>query len=365
MDRYCEPELSGRHVIVTGASGFIGRQLTAGLCQSGAIVTVLVRTKHRRVELESLGARVVLCSLTDQAGLLKAMAGCKTLFHFAYDVRAPAHENIEVFDCVMAAARQAGITQVIHASSVVVYDRWPSGTIDETSPIGSAGGGMYRQAKIAMEHRLMQSGLAVAILQPTIVYGPGSTLWTDAPLLALRCGGLVLPDPVGLCPAVYVDDVVQAALQSAIMVTDRPERFVISGPDTLTWRDFYRAYAAMIGTGDVISTPFNQVSDALGGTRNTSHTGPGLAEKFSARLRKVFGQSRFEAFVGLVRTRLAGQSPTLPDRERLELYTGNPQVSIQLARERLRFTPNFHLKDGISSISNYYNDHQSRNFRSS
>jgi len=64
----------------------------------------------------------------------------------------------------------------------------------------------------------------------------------------LRSGLVVLVNGGdGLCNAVYVDDVVQAMLLAATAKEGAGERFLVSGPRPVTWREFYGAYEAMLG----------------------------------------------------------------------------------------------------------------------
>lgn len=351
LQQFSCPELAGRKVVVTGAAGFIGQNLIRGLRLSGADVTALVRNAHGVPVLAATGARVAICPLTDTRALAREFSDSETVFHFAYDIRAGGTENLATFETVLAAARQSGVGQIVHASSVVVYDDWPNGVIDETSPIGSQLGSAYRQTKIRMEAQLFDSGLNAAILQPTIVYGPGSSLWTTAPMAALRKGGIVLPDPVGTCPLVYVDDVVQAALLAAVKQHSGCERFLVSGSDDLTWADFFNAYAKIAGSGNVILRPLSDLEQALGPQSLTAvPSGPSVAGLVSARLRKLLGNQRFESVVVQARRMVPGRKLALPDRNLLKLYAASPKVSVEKANILLGYAPKVRFMDGLEAI---------------
>src|SRR5690606_39281896 len=82
---------------------------------------------------------------------------------------------------------------------------------------------------------------------PTIVYGPGSALWTDGFATALLGGGVVLPEPAGLCNGVFVEDVVQACLKAATLPDLGRERFVISGPAPFPWSALLQGYVRALG----------------------------------------------------------------------------------------------------------------------
>ncbi len=168
------------------------------------------------------------------------------------------------------------------------------------------GGSPYRQAKIEMERRLMAGPLPAAILQPTIVWGPGSTLWTDGFARALLAGGVVIPEPEGICNGVFVDDVVQACLKAALLPDLGQERFVISGPEPFAWSALVDGYAAILGTNGATRVAAAEIEKALGPVpvEGGADHGPSLAARISAAGRRVLGHRRFEALVAFAKSKL-------------------------------------------------------------
>ena len=250
---------SANKVVVTGARGFIGRRLLAPLVVAGAEVTALVRSGHDRSVMQAAGARVAIAPIRAGAVLDAALAGQDVLVNLAYDMRAGMVENLATFETLMAAARRAGIDRVVHISSAVVYDGWPDGVIDENSPITDRAIAAIDKLKYQWKNSLLNGVIEAAILQPTIVYGPGSAMWTTAPMAALTGGGVVLPEPVGNCAAVYVDDVIQAILGAATCTSLGRERFLISGADPVGWDEFYRGYRDILGQGDIELRPVGEL----------------------------------------------------------------------------------------------------------
>jgi nucleoside-diphosphate-sugar epimerase len=351
-------DFKGARAVVTGANGFIGRSLVAGLLRANAKVTVLLRSGHGKGHFRACGAEVVICPLVEGPGLETALQGHDMLFHFAYDVRASGADNLAAFSALYGAAARSGITRIIHASSIVVYDDWPNGQISENSPVSTNSGGDYRQAKIAMENALLSGNMAAAILQPTIVYGPGSALWSAAPQAALRKGPVVLPDPPGICPAVFVEDVVSAALLAGALPDLGKERFIVTGPDTRTWADFYRGHAKHIQTGSIKLVPVAELRARVPPPVHTGEQkGPSMAARISTVLRRLIGSRRFEWVMSALRARLSGSGsgpgsgPIYPAPHMLDLYAADVSVSSDYACSRLGYQPEFDMTTGLSTVA--------------
>jgi nucleoside-diphosphate-sugar epimerase len=82
-----------------------------------------------------------------------------------------------------------------------------------------------------------------------VVYGPWGGRWTTLALERLPADAAALPsaaEPAGVCNAVYVDDVVSAAILAATVPEANGGRFLISGAPT-TWGAFYDGFRAMVG----------------------------------------------------------------------------------------------------------------------
>lgn len=341
--------LTGKRTILTGATGFIGRRVLAALTAAGAEVTAPVRSARSAAAVDAAGGRALHSGLTDRSALARACEGADALVHLAYDFRAGPDENLAAFDAVLAAARDAGVGRFVQASSVVVYDGWPDRDITEVSSVMPTGGGPYRRAKVLMEQRLTEAGMPAVILQPTIVYGPGSSLWTDRLAGALAHGGVVLPEPEGLCNAVYVDDVAQAVCGALLLDHPGCEHFLISGPEPVLWSALLQGYADIVG-GTILREPADQIAAAIGPEPEISQT-PSLAARISGAGRRLIGHDRFEALVNRLRPQPTG--PMRPDHHLFGVFTGEGAVSISHARERLGYAPSYDLASGLAATAPY------------
>ncbi len=344
-------------VFVTGATGFIGRRLVLALLENGAHVTALLRSRHGAKALERMGAKVVIGELDDRDAMERALRGQNVLFHLAYDMRAPATASLAAFNGLMAAAHATRIGRIVHVSSIVVYDGWPGDDLTEESASTHAGGTPYRQTKMAMEQALIAGDTPAAILQPTLVYGPGSALWTDRLADWLSAGTVMLPQPEGQCNAVFVDDLVQAMLRAALLKDLRQERFIISGPTPVAWSDLLQGYAQATGTGTVHLRPLEVLLARLPPDESQILPDrPPLAARISAAARRILGRERFEALVRMAKRRLARHADPReiwPDRYMLELFATTGTCRIDHARARLGYAPEYDLTKGLAATAPY------------
>lgn len=253
--------LRGRKVLVAGATGFIGARLVEELAGAGAEVTAVVRNFRRAGRIARFAVNLRqqdFCRPADAAALVE---GHEVAFNLAYDVRRSGDENLSAYQALANACAQAGVKRFVQASSIVVYDGWPKDPLTEGSA-KSPSGHEYKRAKRLMELDLLARTAAgefeAVILQPTIVYGPFSTLWTDDLVERLQAGGVALPEE-GVCNGVYVDDVVQALLAAACAPDVDGESFIVSGPAPFRWLDLVRGYASAAG-GEVRAEPKTDAS---------------------------------------------------------------------------------------------------------
>jgi nucleoside-diphosphate-sugar epimerase len=343
--------IAGRRVFVTGASGFIGRRLVDALDRAGARVTTLSRTRRRTAAAPASSVRTIVGDLTDTTLLENGLREHEIVFHLAYDGRATAAANLAAFDSVVTASHKAGVGRVVHTSSIVVYDGWPDSDIDETSGMSRPGGSGYRQAKIEMERRLMAAPLPAAILQPTLVYGPGSAFWTEQFIEWLRVGDVVLPTPEGHCNGVFVDDLIQALLRAATLPDLRHERFIVSGSEPFSWSRLLEGYARIAGRGNVQHVPVDELLSRLGPEPDDDHhdEGPSRLAIIHTAGRTLVGRERFERLLRLIKSRLSRDGRMYPDRHLLGVFSATGTCSITHARERLGYEPEFDLAKGLAA----------------
>ena len=242
-----------------------------------------------------------------------------------------------------------GVRHVVHASSVVVYDDWPRGRIDEAAPIGQAPARGYRAAKIAMEQRLLAGSLPATILQPTIVWGAGSALWTDGPIRRMRAGGLVLPEPCGKAPLVHVSDVARAVALACARADPAHARVLVTGPDTPPWDALLEGYRAIAG-GTLLREPAERMLAALPPPGSSAAMRPSAAARASAALRRVLGRERFERMIDLAARFAPAPHSARPGAADLALFTASPRIASRGAVPVLGYQSRIGLADGLALL---------------
>jgi nucleoside-diphosphate-sugar epimerase len=240
--------------LVTGATGFIGGRLVEHLVARGVRVRVLTSDLRHCSRVARMPVELRRGNLDHPATLAAATAGCSLVFHCAYRFGGSAEEqrraNVEGTVALARAALAAGARRFVHFSSVAAYGPPRDGRLDERTP--PRPGDDYTNTKQAIELALLdlhrRERAPVVILQPTIVYGPFGAVWTTRLIEQLRDHRVALPrSGTGLCNAVYVDDVVQAALRASAVDAAVGRSFLVSGAQPVTWAEFYGHYERICG----------------------------------------------------------------------------------------------------------------------
>lgn len=338
---------------VTGAGGFIGGRLATLLALQPDVTEVRVLARRRRPGQTS----AMLARLDDPAQVQAALQGCHAVIHCAFDnYDLPA--NLAIAKVLAEAAILAG-ARLVHLSSAVVHEPFPDGALDEGAP-AAPDGNAYKDTKIAIEAILLafagDRGLDLVILQPTIVYGPEGGAWTDSPARELLTGEVVLPvQGEGLCNAVFVDDVCQAAIAALTADVATGERFLISGTAPVAWREFLGAYERMLGVQSLrladLPAPGAEAASGVGPASRPSMAGT-LKNLVATRLGAA-GRSRLNLLLQRARRMVRGRRVYLPDGAKYALYATRCHVRIDKARRLLGYEPQFDLARGMEATEAY------------
>jgi len=247
--------MKSQRVLITGATGFVGCRLAEVLVDRELEVVAMVRSWHKAARLARLPVRMVHGNLSNKTSLREAMRNCDTVFHCALDssVEGATHRQamVEGTTNIMEAALEENVKRVVYVSSTAVYGFWPNQTtVTEETPTPYTGepycDGKIDSESVALKfHR--ERGLAVTILRPTMVYGPFETFWARHLIGCLSRNWMTLVDGgTGICNSLYIDNLISAICRAAEEDAAVGQAFIISDPETVTWRQMVEGHAAAV-----------------------------------------------------------------------------------------------------------------------
>ena len=246
--------MSNEHFFVTGAMGCIGAWVIRNLVQSGAGVTVfdLSSDQHRpklvMTEKELASVRFIAGDITDTDTVKRSVtkSGATHIIHLGAlqvpfckaDPPLGAAVNVVGTANMFEAAKEAGISQLVYASSIAVYGDSEFYTTELLQHDSSLNPqtlyGVYKQANEGTAGVYWQDNQIASIgLRPYTVYGPGrdqgmTSTPTAAMLAAVRNEAYHISFG-GYCGFQFVDDVAKILIQAAKIQQNGAHVFNIGG----------------------------------------------------------------------------------------------------------------------------------------
>lgn len=261
--------LSGKKVLVTGASGFIGSHLVEALVAAGATTTALVRYNSNSLigNLAFLDRQIradvaiAAGNIEDADFVYRIAKGHDIVLHLAaliaipYSYEAPrsyVRANIEGTLNVLEAARRHDIARVVHTSTSEVYGTALRAPIDETHPLQAQS--PYSASKIAAD-KLAESyyrsfGTPVTTLRPFNTFGPRQSARAFIPTIisqALAGGPIRLGALTPQRDMTFVADTVAGFLAAADAPGIEGETINLGTGETHTVGWFAERLLALIG----------------------------------------------------------------------------------------------------------------------
>jgi len=168
------------HAFVTGATGFIGTQLTKKLVATGAKVTCLVRPQSNIQTLENLGCEFVYGDLRSDTLTLPGLERCDALFNVAATKNTANPKDMlainpdatrNLFEAVL---QSSATPRVVHVSSLAVCGpstkHRPTVETDRAAPVSYYGRSKLESERIVNTYA---DRFPISIVRPPIVMGQG------------------------------------------------------------------------------------------------------------------------------------------------------------------------------------------------
>jgi len=255
-------------ILLTGASGTVGRALLPLLLEAGHDVRALVRDPRglgrHRVDVQiALGD---LARLGDRHLQRQSLRGVDTVIHLAAAIRDEPHARVEELNG-LATARLLRAAERASVERFVFFSAIGASEVQRTR---------FFRAKALAERAVHDSPLATTIFAPSIVYDPEDR-WVRLlkrlallPALPISGSGRAAYQPI------WAQDVARCVIASLDGDRGHGNRYELAGPEVLTY--------------DEIAL---EVARAAGRARPLVHMPLGLVHLTLVTLRRLFGDAVF------------------------------------------------------------------------
>lgn len=226
-------------VLVTGATGFIGKRLCDLLIKEGHFVRVITRSSTDFHDS-------VLCDLENDDIPSEAFGDIEVIFHlagYAHDLSNKG-DNKEKYmslnvDVTMKLARLASLSKVrkfIYVSSVKAVNSY------------EIYGESKRQAEISLLELAVNTAMDISVLRPSLVYGPNVKGNLQAMQSAIKRGWFPPIPKLSNCRSmIHVDDVARSLLFLAVNDKTDGEIYIATDGKTYSSSDIYEEFCILLG----------------------------------------------------------------------------------------------------------------------
>jgi uncharacterized protein YbjT (DUF2867 family) len=221
-------------VLLTGASGFVGRRLGAALEEAGHEVRAMTR-KPEKYESAGSPGTATYGDVHDRDSLPAALEGCRAAYYLVHSLDSADFERLdaEAATDFGRAAADAGVEQIIYLGGLGRSD-------DDLSA--------HLRSRREVEELLGAAGVPVTVLRAGIVVGHGGISWEMTRQLVDHLPAMVTPRWVRTrTQPIAVDDVIRYL----VGVLDHPDArgrvFEVGGPEVMRYADMLRRVAASRG----------------------------------------------------------------------------------------------------------------------
>lgn len=227
-------EVLRKTVLISGATGFIGKRLTKALLDQGYAVRCVVRKNPGDI---LTGAEIVKADMLDRSSLLPALKGIDTAFYLVHSM-AGGRAGFERRDREAAgnfvdAAEKAGVRRVIYLGG-----------------LGETGGNLseHLRSRLEVADILKTGHFATTFLRAAVIIGAGGASFELVRGLVKRLPVMITPRWVSTrCQPIAVDDVI--AYLAGCLADERTagRTFDIGGPEIITYREMMERFARLEG----------------------------------------------------------------------------------------------------------------------
>ncbi len=223
-----------RTLLLTGATGFVGRAVWPALVEAGWTVRSLTRDAERARQ-RMPGRDWVQGDVGDRDACARALEGCGAALYLVHGM-GEGHDyhrrEVEAAETFAAAARAAGVARIVYLGGVA-----PQGE-------GSA----HLRSRRDVGEVLRAGAVPVVELRASMIVGDGSLSWLIVRDLAARLPVMVLPRWLrSRTEPVAIDDIVVALVRALDLPPGADGVYDLPGPDILSGREILEATSRVMG----------------------------------------------------------------------------------------------------------------------
>lgn len=341
-------------ILVTGAGGFVGGWVTEVLFLAGATdIRAGVGRWASCARIARFPVNLIQCDILDEELLSSAMRGVDVVIHCAYS-RTSTAASLEGARKVLKCAEVQGVAKVIHMSSAAIYGSAIGDVTEETEPVLPIN--PYGESKLAAEEacRLAANGkLIVAVLRPTLVYGPFSDLWTVPYITRILSGKWRNFGAAGEGRAnlIYVGDLVRFIVHLIDAPLPSYSVFNANGSEIVSFNEYFDRLSKALGRGALLATK-ESLSFQVALRRPIRELGKYMMKNHQKFLMEAANRS---TVVKDVMKRVEADLRMKPNDDELHLYGLDVSYSNRRAIE-IGFRPRTSLDDGIAASVQWAKD---------
>lgn len=224
-----------RSVLLTGATGFVGRHLHPVLERAG--YRVVGASRAPAAASARYGAREFrYLDVEEPESIARALSGCEAavyLIHAMAGGRGYEDRERRAAEGFLSAAEQAGVSRIVYLGGPR-----PRGPLSR-----------HLRSRLATGEILRSGKISTIELQATMVIGAGSESWRIVRDLAARLPFMILPrwlenqsEPIG------IDDVTRALCEAIAFPQAGSASYALPGPEVLSGREILQRTAALLGS---------------------------------------------------------------------------------------------------------------------
>jgi len=213
-------------IFLTGATGFVGRNMLKRLLSEGHTVRALVRDPQKAGRLVQAGVELVVGDVVEGTGLEEGPPGCDAAIHLVGIIAEKGKNTFEAVHHlgtrnVVEAAKRAGIRRFVQMSALGVRADGPAA---------------YQSTKWRGEEEVRKCGIPYCILRPSLIFGPGDGFVTQM-MKTMRSAPLFRPVPGNGSPRfrpIFIDDVTACFSRALTVEAATGQTIELGGADELS-----------------------------------------------------------------------------------------------------------------------------------